>query len=68
MYQSSPAKKVSRSLAPWPREAKLRAASWNGKSSTACILLRVVNCEVKLLEVSKTSPNIKNSSLPCALA
>ena len=54
--------------AGWLFEAKLRAASWNGKSRTACILFRVVNVEVNGQLRSKTSPNMKNSVLPCALA
>ena len=48
--------------------AKRWAAAWNGKSSTACIWSVVVKCDVKLFVVSKTSPNMKNSRLPCARA
>ena len=66
MYQSSLRKKVLSWSVGWPFEAKLRAASWNGKSRTACILFRVVNCEVNGRVVSKTSPNMKNSLLPCS--
>jgi hypothetical protein len=65
VYQSSPAKKVSSWLVGWLWDANLRAASWNGKSSTACILSWVLKCEVKFFVVSKTSPNMKNSRLPC---
>ncbi len=68
MYQSSPAKNDVRLAGSVPRDAKLRAASWNGKSSTACIRSRVVKCDVKLFVVSKTSPNMKNSRLPWLLA
>ena len=68
MYQSSLRKKVRSWSVGWLLEAKLRAASWNGKSSTACILSSVVNCEVNGREVSKTSPNMKNSLLPWLFA
>ena len=64
MYQSSSSKNVFRPSVAADREAKLRAASWNGKSSTACMRSVVVKCDVKLFVVSKTSPNMKNSRLP----
>ena len=68
VYQSSPAKKSRRRSAALLSAAKPCAAAWNGKSSTACIRSLVVKCDVKLFVVSKTSPNMKNSLLPCARA
>ena len=64
MYQSSSAKK-SRSASVEPElAAKLCAAAWNGKSSTACERSVVVKCDVNGRVVSNTSPNMKNSRLP----
>src|SRR4029450_6256183 len=68
VYQSSFLKKELSWLAGCPFEAKLRAASWKGKSSTACILSWVVKVEVNGLVRSKTSPNMKNSFFPWLLA
>ena len=65
MYQSSATKKSRSALVGAESAAKPRAAAWNGKSSTACTLSRVVKCDVKALVVSNTSPNIRNSLLPC---
>ena len=68
MYQSSSVKSVfSSSVAPEPA-ANFCAAAWNGKSSTACASFVVVKRDVYGREVSKTSPNMKNSRLPCRWA
>ena len=50
---------------PW---ANPSAAFWNPKSRVACSLALVVYWLVKVGEESYTSPNMKKSSLPLALA
>ena len=50
------------------RAAKLVAASWKPKSRTDCTLPLVVNIESSCSLALKTSPNMKKSSLPWALA
>ena len=68
VYQSSSSKNVRSASVGFESAAKPCAAAWNGKSSTDCIRSSVVKCDVKLFVVSKTSPNMKNSRLPCERA
>ena len=68
VYQSSSAKKSARRSVEAEPAANACAAAWKGKSSTDCMRSVVEKRDVYGLLPSATSPNMKNSGLPCARA